>query len=223
MSFLFSTNHIETNLDFLKCINFLYLTHNTYNINKFLFRKDFNIFFLVTITSPTILNLKFSLYAKGNIMIKTYIKHYFIMALLICFTFHSISASPISTSQVDRTMNESLNSLTNIERQLKSIVKTIYLNEPDNTSNENLLKQLNVFSDQIKNIQGTLDQISPSELDTQQNDTLRYLLTITRFLDYIELKTSALASTSDKFERYDLLNSILLTNYLVNAIISNTN
>lgn len=167
-------------------------------------------------------NLNFLLYLKGNIMVRTRIKRYLIMTLLICFTFCSISASPTNTSTIDKTMNESLNSLINIQKQLGSIVKTVYLSEPGSASNQDSLKQLNIFSTQIKNIQDTLNQISPSTLDTQQNDRLRYLLTISRFLDYISLKASTLASTSDQFERYDLLNSIFLTNYLLDVIIANT-
>lgn len=153
-------------------------------------------------------------------MVKTHIKHYIILTLLICFTFCSISATSINTSSVDNTLNESFTSLTNIQKQLKALVKNIYLSEPDSTYNKDVLKQINVFANQNKDIRKTLEQISPSELNTKQSDKLRYLLNITSFLDYIETKMSALASTSDKLERYDLLNSIFLTNYLLDVIIS---
>ena len=155
-------------------------------------------------------------------MIKTHIKHYLIITLLICFTFCSISAVPINTSSVDNTLNDSFISLTNIQKQLKSLVKDVYLSEPDSTYNKDFLKQLNVFSTQTKDIREPLEQISPSEVNTKQSDKLRYLLTITSFLNYIEIKMSALASTSDEFERYDLLQSIFLTNYLLDVIIAYT-
>lgn len=110
--------------------------------------------------------------------------------------------------------------MSNIQKQLEAISTSIYISTLDEP-NQNALEQLPIYLNQLNTIKNTLESIPEASIDTSQIDMYRGLLTVTRFLDYIGLKISTLAQTSDAFERYDILNSIFVTNTLVDIIISN--
>lgn len=155
-------------------------------------------------------------------MHKNYIKRFIIILSLVCFVTHVSFASSISEPSINTVISSSLDTLSNIQRQLEAISRNIYTNTSVE-SNKNALEQLAIYSNQLNTVKNTLESIPEESIDMSQIDTYRGLLTVERFLDYMELKLSTLAQTNDTFERYDLLNSIFVTNTLVDIIISNIN
>ena len=159
-------------------------------------------------------------------MPKSNIKHFIIIFLLVCLTSFSTFASSISSSNANTLMSSSLDSLSNIQKQLETISRNLYVSTSDNNNNNNnndddSLKRLAIYSDQLSTIIKELESIPGSSLDKSQVDIHRALLTATRFLDYIALKISSLAQTNDQFERYDILNTIGVTNTLVEIMLAN--
>lgn len=155
-------------------------------------------------------------------MRKSNIKHFIIIFLLVCLTSFSTFASSIRPSNVNMLMSNSLDSLSNIQKQLETISKNLYVSTSENT-NENSLKQLTIYSNQLNKIKNELESISETSLNQSQIDVYRALLSVERFLDYIALKTATLAQTNDQFEKYDILNTIVVTNTLVDIMLSNIN
>lgn len=153
-------------------------------------------------------------------MRKSNIKHFIIIFLLVCLTSFSTFASSISSSNVNTLMSSSLDSLSNIQKQLETISKNLYVSTSAN-ANENSLKQLAIYSNQLNTIKNELESISETSLNQAQFDAYRALLSIVRFLDYIALKISTFAQTNDQFEKYDILNTIVITNTLVDIMLSN--
>lgn len=155
-------------------------------------------------------------------MRKSKIKHFITIFLLVCLTSFSTFASSMGSSNVNTLMSSSLISLSNIQTQLETISKNLYVSTSAN-ANENSLKQLAIYSNQLNTIKNELESISETSLNQSQVDVYLGLLTVVRFLDYIALKISTLAQTSDQFEKYDILNTIVVTNILVDILLSNIN
>mgnify|MGYP005885597569 CR=1 FL=1 len=154
------------------------------------------------------------------IMTKSYIKRCFIILLLICFSFHSLSAATISTTSIDNALNTSYDTLLNIQNQFKALTRNSFVNIVNNTSNTANKNQLDAFSNQLTAVKNDLNSLSAAPLTSSQNAKLQTLLTIASYLTYIQDRNYDFLASVEPSEQYTLLNSIFIGHSLITQLFS---
>lgn len=153
-------------------------------------------------------------------MQKNSFKRYIICTLLISSMCFSIPVLSNTTSSVNDTIDTSYSSLTNIQKQLRVIVKNSYVNKLNDVSNSNNKKQLDIYSSQLTKIKSDLFTISITTNPEANKAKLQSLLTISSYLSYIVEKTNDYLSTADPSDQYETLDAISIANSLVRQISS---
>lgn len=151
-----------------------------------------------------------------------HIKRYLLIVSLFCLIFSSIPFYCSSISDTDKILNNSYNSLINIQKQLQLISKNSYINIVNNLPNDNNLKQLDVFSNQLNNIRRDLLNLNVQNNDFSKKSRLASLITVSSYLQYIDEKTHEYTLSDDPSNQYDILGSIFVVNSLINQIFSYT-
>lgn len=153
-------------------------------------------------------------------MSKHYTKRYLMFSLILCLIFSSISTFGSGTSDLDRTLNNSYDSLSNIQKQLRVLTKNTYVNIVNGTSNDVNLSQLSIYSNQLSQVKTNLSSVSTKNITKPQSSKLQSLITISSYLTFIQGKIEEYLSSTTASEQYEIIDAISVANSLVNQIFS---
>lgn len=153
-------------------------------------------------------------------MSKYSFKHHMICIILATLICSSIPVLSSNTSAVNDTIDSSYTSLTNIQKQLRVIIKNAYINQLNTVSNSSNSQQLDIYASQLNKIKSDLFTISVTNNPEANKAKLQSLLTISSYLSYIVERTYEYLSTTNSSDQYDILDSISISNSLVRQILS---
>ena len=146
------------------------------------------------------------------------VKRYLIFSFLLACIFYSISTFGTTFSNTDQILNDSFNTLTNIQKQLQSIAKNSYINLSNNEPNDSHIKQLEIYSRQLDETLSNLHAASTLDNTEAQNATISSLINVSYYLQYIQNRIGQFSSSTDPSEQFDILNTIFIANSLVDQI-----
>lgn len=156
-------------------------------------------------------------------MTKHPIKYYLILASLLCFMIYStptISAQNTSSASIDKTIEDSYASITNIQKQLSAILKAYFLHLVDDANPKPSTATLNIYANQLNQIYPELTDIANSTSNEDQKIKSQILLSAIGYLKPAIVDVETLLTSTDANRQYTLFRSIIYLDNLLSEILS---
>lgn len=156
-------------------------------------------------------------------MTKHSIKHYLILASILCFIIYSvptISAQNTTSASIDKTIEDSYASITNIQKQLSAILKSYFLHLVDDENPKPSTSTLTIYANQLNQIYPKLTDISNSTSDEDQKIKSQILISAIGYLKPAIADVETLLTSTDANRQYTLFRSIIYLDNLLSELLS---
>ncbi|MGL4737053.1 MAG: hypothetical protein ACRCW2_06305 [Cellulosilyticaceae bacterium] len=152
-------------------------------------------------------------------MLKYKFKKVIILSIVLCAVLSSKQIFAQSIVSLDAETKKTIDSISNIRKQINLITKNAYINQGDEVLTANYKSQIAVYKGQLEEIQSKFKQLPEfNNTSAPQYDTLRSLFTIASYLSFIANKAEQFLTITDREVQYNLLNAIFRANALVEQI-----
>ena len=156
-------------------------------------------------------------------MTKYRIKHYLLLASLLCFIIYSIpsiSAQNVTSASIDTTIEDSYASIVNIQKQLAAILEQYFHHLVDDTSPKPSPALLSIYSNQLNEILPKLEDISSFNASQSQEIKSQILISAVRYLQPAINDMRTLLTSSDYERQYNLFRVIIYLDSLLTEILA---
>ena len=156
-------------------------------------------------------------------MTKYRVKHYLILASLLCFIIYSIpsiSAQNVTSVSTDKTIEDSYNSIINIQKQLSAILEQYFHHLVDDTSPKPSAALLNIYSNQLNEISPKLEGIIRSSTSDSQKTKAQILISAIGYLRPAIDDIRTLLTSSDYERQYNLFRAVVFLDSLLTEILA---
>lgn len=156
-------------------------------------------------------------------MTKHPIKHFLILASLLCFIIYSaptISAQNTTSASIDKTIEDSYASITNIQKQLSAILKSYFLYLVDDANPKPSTSTLTIYANQLNQIYPKLTEIANSTSDENQKVKSQILISAIGYLKPAIADVETLLTSTDANRQYTLFRSIIYLDNLLSELLS---
>lgn len=159
-------------------------------------------------------------------MIKSKLKFLLISVLVICFLTYPLSSTMgknPSTPDIDKVLNDSYDSVSNIQKQISLILQNYFINLVTESTSKPSTSSIKIYSNQLNTLKNQLSQYADSSLEFKQKAKLEVLLNVISSLNYMADKVDVLLNSSDATSQYILFRSILYIDTLITQTLSTFN
>lgn len=161
-------------------------------------------------------------------MTKYRIKHYLIIASLLCFIICStaicsttiVFAQNTTSAITNKTIEDSYDSIVNIQKQLSAILKQYFHHLVDDTSPKPSTSLLDIYSNQLNEISPKLEDIVSSNASESQKTKSQILISAIHYLKPAINDIRTLLTSSDYERQYTLFRSIIYLDSLLTEILA---
>lgn len=155
-------------------------------------------------------------------MFKYSLKRYILIPLLLLsFLGCNFSALASNTNSIEKDISNFYNSTKSIQKQLGSLLESGYINILENTSNDEILKSITTYEQQLDQLRTELVEYNLSnEASKEHASALQTLIVANGYLKYAADQISQYLNTPPSATQYQILKLIIQSDTLLNQLLS---